>query len=130
MPLSSLDSIMIPIPTAVGLPFISFISATSRTISRRSSSFILFFADISTTIVSPPQSSGTRSCSVRLCFILFGSALGRSILLIASIIGTPASLAWSIASMVWGIIPSSAATTIIAISVTFAPLALIDVKAS
>ena len=36
-------------------------------------------------------------------------------------IGTLAALAWLIASSVWGITPSSAATTMIAISVTRAP---------
>ena len=39
------------------------------------------------------------------------------ILLIATTISMPAALAWFIASTVWGIIPSSAATTSIAISV-------------
>ena len=61
---------------------------------------------------------------------LSGSAPGLSILLMATIIGTPAALAWSIASTVWGITPSSAATTKTTISVTPAPLALIWVKAS
>lgn len=47
----------------------------------------------------------------------------------ATIIGTPADLAWAMASIVWGRIPSSAATTMIAISVTLAPRALIAPKA-
>ena len=43
--------------------------------------------------------------------------------------GTWAALACPIASLVCGRTPSSQATTIMAISVTFAPLALIAVKA-
>ena len=45
-------------------------------------------------------------------------------------IGTSAALAWSIASTVCGITPSSAATTITAMSVTLAPRARMAVKAS
>ncbi len=50
-----------------------------------------------------------------------GSALLRSILLTATTIGTSAALAWLIASTVWGITPSSAATTSTTMSVTSAP---------
>ena len=59
-----------------------------------------------------------------------GFASGLSILFTATIIGTPAALAWSIASRVCGITPSSAATTITAKSVTLAPRARIAVNAS
>ena len=45
-------------------------------------------------------------------------------------IGTFAALAWLIASSVWGMTPSSAATTTIAMSVTLAPRARIAVNAS
>jgi small GTP-binding protein len=45
-------------------------------------------------------------------------------------IGTLAARAWSIASRVWGMTPSSAATTTTAMSVTFAPRARIAVNAS
>ena len=45
-------------------------------------------------------------------------------------IGTLAALAWLIASSVWGITPSSAATTTTAMSVTFAPRARMAVNAS
>ena len=45
-------------------------------------------------------------------------------------IGTPAALAWSIASLVWGMTPSSAATTSTTMSVTLAPRARIAVKAA
>jgi hypothetical protein len=59
-----------------------------------------------------------------------GWASGLSILLIATMIGTPAALAWSIASRVCGMTPSSAATTRMTMSVTLAPRARIRVKAS
>ena len=45
-------------------------------------------------------------------------------------IGTLAALAWLIASSVWGMTPSSAATTTTAMSVTLAPRARIAVNAS
>ena len=45
-------------------------------------------------------------------------------------IGTPAALAWLIASTVCGITPSSAATTSTTTSVMFAPRARIAVNAS
>ena len=61
---------------------------------------------------------------------LSGLAPALSILLTATIIGTSAALAWSIASTVCGITPSSAATTMTAMSVTLAPRARIAVKAS
>ena len=44
--------------------------------------------------------------------------------------GTLAAFAWLIASSVWGITPSSAATTMTAMSVTRAPRARIEVNAS
>ena len=48
----------------------------------------------------------------------------------ATMMGTPAALAWLIASTVWGMMPSSAATTRMTTSVTWAPLARMEVKAS
>ena len=59
-----------------------------------------------------------------------GSACGLSILLIATMIGTPAALAWLIDSIVCGITLSSAATTRMAMSVACAPRARIAVKAA
>ena len=59
-----------------------------------------------------------------------GLASGLSILLIATIIGTFAALAWLIASIVCGMTPSSAATTRITMSVTLAPRARIAVNAA
>ena len=78
----------------------------------------------------PPQSSGINSCSANSCFTRSIFALGLSILLIATMISTPAAFAWLIASTVCGITPSSAATTKIAISVEFAPRIRIAVNAS
>ena len=43
---------------------------------------------------------------------------------------TPAALLWAIASIVWGITPSSAATTRTTISVMLAPRARMAVNAS
>ena len=59
-----------------------------------------------------------------------GSALSRSILLMATTIGTSAARAWSMASIVWGITPSSAATTSTTMSVASAPRARMAVNAS
>ena len=59
-----------------------------------------------------------------------GLASGLSILLMATIIGTFAALAWLMASIVCGITPSSAATTRTTMSVTLAPRARIAVKAA
>ena len=59
-----------------------------------------------------------------------GLESGLSILLIATMIGTSAAFAWSIASRVCGMTPSSAATTRITTSVTFAPRARIVVNAA
>ena len=58
-----------------------------------------------------------------------GSAPSLSILLTATMIGTSAALAWSMASLVCGRAPSSAATTITAMSVTRAPRARMAVNA-
>ena len=78
----------------------------------------------------PPQSSGVKSFAARSPFTLSISAPSRSILLIATTIETPAALAWLIASSVWGLIPSLAATTNTTISVVLAPRALIDENAA
>ena len=57
-------------------------------------------------------------------------ASGLSILLTTMTMGTPAALAWSMASTVCGMTPSSAATTMTAMSVTLAPRARMAVKAA
>ena len=68
--------------------------------------------------------------SASSCFTRSGLASGLSILLMATIIGTRAARTWSMASLVCGMTPSSAATTMIAMSVTWAPRARMAVKAS
>ena len=55
--------------------------------------------------------------------------MGLSILFMATIMGTLAALIWLMASTVWAMTPSSAATTRMAISVTLAPRARMAVKA-
>ena len=59
-----------------------------------------------------------------------GLAVGLSILLMATIMGISAALAWLMDSTVWGMMPSSAATTRMAISVIMAPRARMAVNAS
>ena len=129
-PLSSFDSSTVPEALRLGLALSSPRSLTSNTISSSRSRFCFFFADTSTVTVFPPQSSGIRSSSVSSRLTRSALAFGLSILLIATMIGTPAARAWSIASRVWGITPSSAATTRITMSVTLAPRARMSVNAS
>ena len=81
-------------------------------------------------IVSPPHSSGTRPWSESCWRTRLGSAFSRSTLLMATTMGTSAALAWLRASMVWGMTPSSAATTSTAMSVASAPRARMAVNAS
>ena len=87
-------------------------------------------AEISTNSLSPPQAVEITPCSANSPITRSGLAPGLSILLIATMIGTPAALEWLMASIVCGITPSSAATIKIVISVTEAPRARIDVKAA
>ena len=82
------------------------------------------------TIVSPPHASGTSSRSTSCWRTRVGSESSRSTLVTATMIGTSAARAWLIASMVWGITPSSAATTRIAMSVALAPRFRMAVNAS
>ena len=87
-------------------------------------------AETGSQMTSPPQSSGTSSCSVSSCLTRSGLAVGLSILLMATMMGTPAALEWLMASTVWGMMPSSAATTSTTMSVHCAPRMRIAVKAS
>ena len=112
-----------------GLALRSSISVTSRIISSRPSRFCFFFADTSTNTVLPPQSSGISPSSVSWRLTVSGLAPGLSILFTATMIFTFAALAWSIASLVCGMTPSSAATTSTTTSVTLAPRARIMVNA-
>ena len=130
LPLSSFASITVPFAFLFGFAFNSSISEVKRTISSNVLIPSPCFAETGTHTVSPPQSSAIKPYSVNSCLTLSILAFGLSILFIATTIGTPAALQWFIASFVWGIIPSSAATTNITTSVIWAPLALIAVKAS
>ena len=129
-PTSSRDSMIGPDASASGLAFSSSTSDCRSSISSSESRPSFCFAETSTNTVSPPHSSGCRPCTTSSCRTFAGFASGRSILLTATTIGTPAALAWSIASMVCGMTPSSAATTSTATSVTFAPRARRAVNAS
>ena len=90
----------------------------------------MVLADTSTNSVSPPHSEGCRSSFVISVRTRVGSAPSLSTLLTATRIGTSAARAWSIASRVCGMTPSSAATTTTAMSVTWPPRARMAVNAS
>jgi len=92
--------------------------------------FVPFFAEISTDTYLPPNCSTTTPCPASSVLMRFGSAVGRSTLLIATTIGTFAAFAWSMASIVCGMTRSSAATTSTTMSVTCAPRARMAVNAS
>ena len=129
-PLSSWASTIVPIAGRFGLALSSWRSATSRIISISSSRPRRVLAETGTSGTSPPYSSTTMPASVSSVLTRSGLASGLSILLSAMTIGTLAALAWLIASSVWGMTPSSAATTTTAMSVTRAPRARIAVNAS
>ena len=129
-PLSSWASTIVPIASRLGLALSSWRSATSRIISISSSRPIRVLAETGTSGTSPPYSSTTMPASVSSVLTRSGFASGLSILLSAMMIGTLAAFAWLIASSVWGMTPSSAATTTTAMSVTRAPRARIAVNAS
>jgi len=129
-PLSSCASITRPLAKRFGFAFNSITSAVSRIISSKLSIPSWVWAETGTKMVEPPQSSGISSYSESSCFTRSILALGLSILLMATIISTPAALAWLMASTVWGITPSSAATTKMAISVELAPRIRMAVNAS
>ncbi len=82
-----------------------------------SSRFIFFLAETSTMTVSPPHASGMRPSLESCCLTWSELASGRSILLMATRMGTSAAFAWLMASSVWGMTPSLAATTMTAMSV-------------
>ena len=130
MPLSRRASMTVPLAARSGLAFSSIMSAVSRIISSKSSMPCLVWAETGMQGVSPPHSSGTSSYSVSCSFTRSGLAPSLSILLMATMMDTPAALAWLMASTVWGMMPSSAATTSTAMSVTWAPRARMVVKAA
>ena len=129
-PLSSFESITIPLQSISSLALRSKTSASSKIASINSSIPTPVIADVLTDCTLPPHSSTKTFFSDNSLFTISGFAPCLSILLIATTIGTSAAFAWLIASIVCGITLSSAATTRITISVDWAPLALIAVKAS
>ena len=113
-----------------GLAASSSSSVTSRIMSSRLSRPSWVLAETSQKTVSPPHSSGLISIWASSPRTFSGLAPSLSILLTAISIGTSAARAWSIASLVCGMTPSSAATTTTTTSVTLAPRARIAVKAA
>ena len=89
--LSSSASITTAVAILSGFALRSSISLTSNIACFKSSSPIPVLAEIGTQIASPPHSSGRMLYSASCCLILSGFASGLSILLIATIIGTPAA---------------------------------------
>ena len=85
--LSSFDSRTTPRAAPFGFALRSRISACSNIISRRSSIPVCFFAETSTKMVSPPQSSGTRPSSESCSFTRWGFAFALSILFTATSMG-------------------------------------------
>ncbi|KAG1452690.1 hypothetical protein G6F57_015894 [Rhizopus arrhizus] len=110
--------------------FNSSTSACSSTFSSRSSMPSPVLADTPTNGTSPPYSSGTTCSATSSCLTRSGLADGLSIFVTATTMGTPAALAWWMASRVCGITPSSEATTRITMSVALAPRARMAVNAS
>ena len=129
-PLSNRESTTVPIALQSLFAFKSITSVSNNRLSNKSLIPSPVFALISTDCTFPPQFSTSTSFSDKALLTLSGSAPGLSILLIATIIGTLAALAWLIASIVCGITASSAATTRMTISVTCAPRARMAVNAS
>ena len=84
---------------------------------------------VRTTSVSPPHSTGFNPCPASWPRTMSGLASGRSILFIATTIGTSAARAWLIDSIVCGWTPSTALTTRTTTSVMFAPRARMAVNA-
>ena len=121
------------VPEASGLGFAfgsASASATSSTVSSSVSMPLPSSAETLTNSCDPPQSEGMTSRWESSWRTRSGLASALSILLTATMNGTSAARAWSIASIVCGMTPSSAATTMTATSVIFAPRARMAVKAS
>ena len=129
-PTSNFASITVPSAKRLGLDLSSKISDCNTIFSIRLSTPLPVEAETSTSSTSPDIDSTTTSYLSNSVLTLLGSEFSLSHLLIATIIGTFAAFAWLIASIVCGITPSSAATTRIIMSVTCAPLDLMDVKAA
>jgi hypothetical protein len=120
----------VPAARRWGSAFSSCMSAVRATISTRWATPSFFVAETGSTGVSPPHWS-QLSPSVASWFRTRSRlACCLSILLSATTMGTPAARAWLMASSVWGMTPSSAATTRMTTSATLAPRARMAVKAS
>src|SRR6056297_3631544 len=102
-PTSSCASITAPSAGRSGLAVISRSSACSAIASRSSGMPWPDMAETSTSCTSPDIFSTITSCCRRSVRTLSGVASGLSILLIATIIGTSAALAWLMASIVGGV---------------------------
>ena len=98
--LSARVSITVPIAYLFGLALSSLTSAIASTVSSKESIPKPVTALILTNGIFPPQASGVKLSSAISCIILSGFALGLSILLTATTIGTPALIACSTASLV------------------------------
>ena len=129
-PRSRLDSITTPFAMPEAGARRSSSSACSEIASSSAATPSPVLADTGTNRVSPPQSSGRRSSAARPVRTFSGSAFSRSILLMATITGTPAARAWRTASSVCGMTPSSAATTSTTRSVQCAPRPRMEVNAA
>ena len=129
-PLSRRASTTAPLARRLGFAFSSMTSASRAMRSSRSLMPMPVRADTGMQATSPPQSSVMMPYLVRPSITRSGFAVGLSILFMATMILTLAALAWLMDSTVWGMMPSSAATTRMAMSVTMAPRARMEVNAS
>ena len=129
-PTSWRASTITPSVTASGFAFNSINSACSKIMSSSSSTPSALRAEIGTVTTSPPQSSEATDLSCICVLTLSASAPFVSILLMATRRVPWARWANFKASSVWGINPSSAATTKTETSVKFAPLSRILEKAA
>mmetsp|Transcript_12734 Transcript_12734/g.51151 ORF Transcript_12734/g.51151 Transcript_12734/m.51151 type:complete len:368 (+) Transcript_12734:584-1687(+) len=105
-------------------------SAWRSTFSRRSSMPSPVLAETRANMVSPPNSSGTKSYDMSSDSTRPTSAPSTSILLTATTTGTRAAFAHAIESTVCALTPSSAATTRMTRSVQFAPRDRISLNAA
>mmetsp|Transcript_6882 Transcript_6882/g.12625 ORF Transcript_6882/g.12625 Transcript_6882/m.12625 type:complete len:210 (-) Transcript_6882:813-1442(-) len=115
-------------PGDLSQALISSVSASSTILSTSSSIPFFVFAEMSTDITGPPNSSTTTPAFISSPLTLSGSAPSTSHLLMATSIGTWFSWAMRIDSTVWSCTPSVALTMITATSVAPQPLARIDLK--
>ena len=129
-PRSKRDSTTTPRAGASGIALSSRISACSSTASSKVGMPSPVTAETSANRASPPHSSAMTWFAANSLVTCFASAPSRSILLMATTMGTSAAWACWMASTVCGLTPSSAATTKITMSVTRAPLARMAVKAA